>query len=93
MVLLLLAGRLYEAEICSILLPLRCAFTWYYFFPKSNFSVSGRNPWTIVSVLTEIEVTFFVVLLLLAGRCCEAEICSILLPLRCAFVWNCLLLK
>ena len=30
---------------------------------------------------------FFVVLLLHAGRCYEGEICDILLPLRCGFVW------
>ena len=36
--------------------------------------------------LTEIEVSF-VVLLLNAGRCYEAEICAILLPFRSAFEW------
>ena len=29
---LLLAGRCYEAEICAILLLLRCPFVWYPFF-------------------------------------------------------------
>ena len=33
-VILLLAARRYEAEICAILLPLRCSFTWYHFLPK-----------------------------------------------------------
>ena len=47
-VILLLAGRCYEAEICAILLPLRCSFTWYNFLPKSNISDFGRKPWTIV---------------------------------------------
>ena len=38
----LLVGRCYEAEICTILLPFRCAFAWYPFFlPKSKFSFSG----------------------------------------------------
>ena len=46
-VFLLLVGRCYEAEICTILFPLRCAFTCL-FFAESNFSVSSRKPWTIV---------------------------------------------
>ena len=38
MVLLLLTGRSYEAEICVILLLLRCTFRWYpFFFAKVNF--------------------------------------------------------
>ena len=47
MVVLLHAGRCYKAEICTILLPLRCALAWYDFLPKSTFSFSGRKPWTI----------------------------------------------
>ena len=44
---------------------------------------------------TDVEVrgrggggTGFAVLLLLTGRCCEAEICANLLLLRCSFRWN-----
>ena len=36
-VFLLLTGMCYEAEICAILLLLRCSFIWYLFFwPQSN---------------------------------------------------------
>ena len=48
MVLLLLTGRCYEAEICVILFLLRCPFLWYPFWPKSKFSVFGQKPWTII---------------------------------------------
>ena len=52
MVILLPTGKSYEAEICVILLLLRCAFrSWYTFLPKSKFSVSGRKPWTIIYVV------------------------------------------
>ena len=37
--------------------------------------------------------SFFVVLLLLSGRCYEAEICVILFLLRCSFRWYPFLLK
>ena len=84
--LLLLAGKCYEAETCAILLPFRCAFAWYPFLPKSNFSVSGRKPSSIVRRLPKLS-SFFVLLLLLAGRCYEAKIYTILLPFRCAFAW------
>ena len=59
-VLLLLTGRCYEAEICAILLLLRCSFRWYPFLPKSKFSDFGRKPWTIYKsgVLSEIELIF-----------------------------------
>ena len=43
-----LTGRCYEPEICAILLPLRCSFRWYIFLLKSNFSVFGQKPWTII---------------------------------------------
>ena len=33
-VLLLLTGRCYEAEVCTILLLLRCSFRWYPFFAE-----------------------------------------------------------
>ena len=41
----LLTGRCYGAEICTLLLLLRCSFRWYSFLAKSNF---GQKPWTIV---------------------------------------------
>ena len=47
-VLLLHSGRCYEAEICAILFLLRFPFIWYPFWPKSNFSVFGQKPWTII---------------------------------------------
>ena len=47
-VLLLLTGRCYEAEICAILILLRCSFYWYHFRPKSKFSDFGQKPWAIV---------------------------------------------
>ena len=47
-VLLLQNGRCYEAEICAILLLLRCPFRWNPFLPKSNFSDFGQKPWTII---------------------------------------------
>ena len=31
--------------------------------------------------------SFFVLLLLFAGRCYDADICTILVPFRCAFAW------
>ena len=46
-VLLLQNGRCYEAEICAILLLLRCPFRWNPFLTKSNFSDFGQKPWTI----------------------------------------------
>ena len=47
-VLLLQNGRCYEAEICAILLLLRCPFRWNPFLPKSKFSDFGQKPWTII---------------------------------------------
>ena len=38
MVLLLLAGKLYEADICTILLLLRRPFEWCFFFDIQFFS-------------------------------------------------------
>ena len=51
---LLQSGRCYKAEICIIVFPLRCAIAWYYILPKSNFSVSGQKPWTIIRSFDEI---------------------------------------
>ena len=39
MVLLLQSGRCYEAEICTILLPLRCSFRWTPCLPKQYYLV------------------------------------------------------
>ena len=51
MVLLLLTGRCYEAEICDILLLLRFPFRWNRFLSKSKFW-----PKTMDGVLAEIEL-------------------------------------
>ena len=53
MVFLLQSGRCYEAEIFTILFPLRCGIAWYYFLPKSKYSDTGQKPG---GVLTEIEL-------------------------------------
>ena len=145
-VLLLHSGRCYEAEICAILLPLRCPFRWNPFLPKSKFSDFGLKPWTIIrrfcrnrghslwsfystvegamklkfapfcsswmpfpmeSFFAKVKIfrfwpktmdynkafwpksrSFFVVLLLHSGRCYEAEICAILLPLRYIYIYT-----
>ena len=84
MVLLLLSGRCYEAEICVILFLLRCPFIWYPFWPKSKCSVFSQKPWKAFCLKSR---SLFVVLLLLSGRCYEAEICVILFLLRCPFIW------
>ena len=88
-VLLLQNGRCYEAEICAILLLLRCPFRWNPFLLKSNFSDFGQKPWTIIrrfgrnrghslwSFYSKME-----------GAIYEAEICTIPLLLRCSFRWN-----
>ena len=47
-VLLLLTGRCYDAEICVIVFLLRCPFIWYPFWLKSKFTVFGQKPWTII---------------------------------------------
>ena len=47
-VFLLFTGRCYGAQICTILLLLRCSFRWYPFLPKSKFSDYGQKPWTII---------------------------------------------
>ena len=47
-VLLLRNGRCYDAEICGILLLLICTFAWNHVLLKSEVSVFGRKPWTII---------------------------------------------
>ena len=44
-----------KAQICAILLLLRCTFRWHPAWPKSNFSFSGRKPWTIVRRFDQIS--------------------------------------
>ena len=56
-VLLLQNGRCYEAEICAILLLLRCPFQWYPCLPKSDCSVFGQKPWTIIRRFDQILST------------------------------------
>ena len=49
MVLLLQIGTCYEAEIFTVLLPLRYAFAWHpSSFTKVKLFISGRKPWIIV---------------------------------------------
>ena len=83
----LLTRMCYATEICSILFLLRCPFIWYPFWPKTKFSVFGQKPWTIIRRFDRNQGHFFVVLLLLTGRCYEAEICVIVFLLRCPFIW------
>ena len=86
-ILLLLAGRCYEAEICAILLPLRCSFKWYPFFGQTqNFQILAETMDYSQAFWPKLR-SFFAILLLLAGRCYETETCAILLPLRCSFKW------
>ena len=40
--------KVLRAEICTILLLLRCSFRWYPFLPKSKFSDFGQKPWTVI---------------------------------------------
>ena len=87
-VLLLLAGRCYEAEICAIMLPLRSALAWNHFWQKSKFSVFGQKTMDYSQAFWPKSSSFFVVLLILAGRCYEAEICASMLPLRSDLAWN-----
>ena len=56
MVLLLHSGRCYEAEICTILFPLRCAIVWYDYLTKSKFSDSGQKPCTIIRRFDQIPL-------------------------------------
>ena len=43
MVLLLLTGRFYEAKICAILIPLRCAFVWHPFYAEVKFLAENHG--------------------------------------------------
>ena len=50
MVLLLHSGRCYEAEICAILLPLRCSFRWHQFLTEVKIFIfwpktMDYSPW------------------------------------------------
>ena len=85
---LLLAGRCYEAEICAILLLLTCPFVWYPFFAKVKIYIFRPKTMDYSQAFLPKLSSFFEAFLLLAGRCYEAEICAILLLLRCPFVNN-----
>ena len=87
-VLLLFTGRCYEAEICAILLLLRCPFRWNHFFAKVKFFRFWPKTMDYNKAFWPKSRSFFVILLLQKGRCYEAEICAILLLLRCSFRWN-----
>ena len=88
-VLLLLTGRCYEAEICAILLLLKCPFRWNaFFFAKVKIFRFWLKTMDYNKAFWPKSRSFFVVLLLLTGRCYEAEICAILLLLKCPFRWN-----
>ena len=84
---LLLTGRCYEAEIYAILLPLRCAFAWYPFFAYVKIFNFWPKTMDYSQAFWPKMRSFSERFLLLAGRCYEAEIYAILLPLRCAFAW------
>ena len=82
-VLLLQNERCYEAEICAILLLLRCPFRWNPFLPKSKLSDFGQKPWTIIRRFGRNRGhSLWSFYILQNGRCYEAEICAILLLLR-----------
>ena len=87
MVLLLLTGRRYEAEIRAILLLLKCSFRWYHFFAEVEiFNFWPKTMDYSQAFLPKLR-SFVVVLLLPTGKSYEADICVILLLLRCSFRW------
>ena len=91
-VLLLHSGRCCEAEICAILFLLRCPFIWYHFFAEVKMLRFWPKTMDYNKAFLPKSRRFSAVLLLHSGRCYEAEICTILLPLRCPFRWyHCLL--
>ena len=81
MVLLLRTGRCCEAENCAILLPLKCAFRWYPFLVEVQILRYWPKTMDYNQAFSPKLRSFFVVLLLYTGGCCEAEICAILLLL------------
>ena len=83
-VFLLHSGRCYEAEICIILFLLRCPFIWYPEFKIFRFWPKTMD---YNKAFLPKSRCFSAVLLLHSGRCYEAEICIILLLLRCPFIW------
>ena len=87
-VLLLENGRCYEAEICTILLLLRCPFRWNPFFAKVKIFRFWPKTMDYNKAFWPKSRSLFVVLLLQNERCYEAEICAILLLLRCPFRRN-----
>ena len=87
-VLLLQNGRCYGAEIWTIPLLFRCPFRWNPFFVKVKIFRFWPKTMDYNKAFWPKSRSFFVVLLLQNGRCYEAEICTILLLLRCSFRWN-----
>ena len=88
-VILLPSGRCYEAEICTILLLLRCPFRWNPFFTKVKMFRFWPKTMDYNKAFWPKSKSFFVAILLPNGRCYEAEICAILLLLRCPW-FDCL---
>ena len=84
---LLLIGRCYEAEICAIPFLFRCSFRWYHFLPQSKILSFWPKTMDYSQAFWPKSRPFFVVFLLLTGRCYEAEICAIPLLFRCSFRW------
>ena len=72
-----------EAEICAILLPLRCAFAWYDFFAKVKFFIFWPKTMDYSQAFGPKLRSMFVLLLLLAGRCYEAEFAPFCSPEMC----------
>ena len=87
-VLLLQNGRCYEAEVCAILLLLRCPFQWNPFFAKVKIFRFWPKTMDYNKAFWPKSRSSFVVLLLQNVTCYEAQICAILLLLRCPFRWN-----
>ena len=86
-VFLLLTGRCYGAEFCTILLLLRCSFRWYPFFAEVKIFRFWPKTMDYNKAFCPKSSSFSAVFLLLTGRCYGAEFCTILLLLRCSFRW------
>ena len=57
------------------------------FFPEFKFFNFWLKTMDYNKALLPKLMSFFVIFVLLTGRCYEAKICVILLPLRCSFWW------
>ena len=84
-VLLLHSGRCCKAEICAILFLLRSTFRCNHFPPEVKIFRIWPKTMDYNKAFLSKSRRFSVVLLLHSGRCYEAEICAILLLLRCPF--------